>query len=457
MKSETIAAIATPLGEGGIGIIRISGDDSLEILNRIFRPASGKPVKSRMMTYGHIINPEDSSITDEVLAVYMKGPKTYTAEDVAEINCHGGLIPLKRVLSLVLGAGARLAEPGEFTKRAFLNGRLDLSQAEAVIDVISAKTDRFFDAAIDQLEGSLSRKTEAISAKVMDILVEMAVNIDYPDEDIEELTYEKLTTELKSVIGDIEKLLAGAGNGKLLREGIAIGIVGMPNVGKSSLLNCLLRESRAIVTEIPGTTRDTIEEYMSIRGIPVKLTDTAGIRTTDDKVEKIGIERSKKILGEADIVILVADASRALMDEDIEIMKSLVPGRSLILLNKTDLEMVTKPADIKAFAPEVKIIETSLISGTGAEDLEYAIYDMVSDKTEQAGDGNLITNVRHENALREALSSAEDALKGAEERQPLELIEIDVSGCRNALGEVTGETASADVIDEVFSRFCLGK
>ena len=457
MKSETIAAIATPLGEGGIGIIRISGDDSLEVLNRIFRPASGKPVKSRMMTYGHIINPEDSSITDEVLAVYMKGPKTYTAEDVAEINCHGGLIPLKRVLSLVLGAGARLAEPGEFTKRAFLNGRLDLSQAEAVIDVISAKTDRFFDAAIDQLEGSLSRKTEAISAKVMDILVEMAVNIDYPDEDIEELTYEKLTTELKSVIGDIEKLLAGAGNGKLLREGIAIGIVGMPNVGKSSLLNCLLRESRAIVTEIPGTTRDTIEEYMSIRGIPVKLTDTAGIRTTDDKVEKIGIERSKKILGEADIVILVADASRALMDEDIEIMKSLVPGRSLILLNKTDLEMVTKPADIKAFAPEVKIIETSLISGTGAEDLEDAIYDMVSDKTEQAGDGNLITNVRHENALREALSSAEDALKGAEERQPLELIEIDVSGCRNALGEVTGETASADVIDEVFSRFCLGK
>ena len=457
MKSETIAAIATPLGEGGIGIIRISGDDSLEILNRIFRPASGKPVKSRMMTYGHIINPEDSSITDEVLAVYMKGPKTYTAEDVAEINCHGGLIPLKRVLSLVLGAGARLAEPGEFTKRAFLNGRLDLSQAEAVIDVISAKTDRFFDAAIDQLEGSLSRKTEAISAKVMDILVEMAVNIDYPDEDIEELTYEKLTTELKSVIGDIEKLLAGAGNGKLLREGIAIGIVGMPNVGKSSLLNCLLRESRAIVTEIPGTTRDTIEEYMSIRGIPVKLTDTAGIRTTDDKVEKIGIERSKKILGEADIVIFVADASRALMDEDIEIMKSLVPGRSLILLNKTDLEMVTKPADIKAFAPEVKIIETSLISGTGAEDLEDAIYDMVSDKTEQAGDGNLITNVRHENALREALSSAEDALKVSEERQPLELIEIDVSGCRNALGEVTGETASADVIDEVFSRFCLGK
>ena len=457
MKSETIAAIATPLGEGGIGIIRISGDDSLEVLNRIFRPASGKPVKSRMMTYGHIINPEDSSVTDEVLAVYMKGPKTYTAEDVAEINCHGGLIPLKRVLSLVLGAGARLAEPGEFTKRAFLNGRLDLSQAEAVIDVISAKTDRFFDAAIDQLEGSLSRKTEAISAKVMDILVEMAVNIDYPDEDIEELTYEKLTAEFKSVISDIEKLLAGAGNGKLLREGIAIGIVGMPNVGKSSLLNCLLRESRAIVTEIPGTTRDTIEEYMSIRGIPVKLTDTAGIRTTDDKVEKIGIERSKKILGEADIVIFVADASRALMDEDIEIMKSLIPGRSLILLNKTDLEMVTKPADIEAFAPEVKIIETSLISGTGAEELENAIYDMVSDKTEQTGDGNLITNVRHENALREALSSAEDALKGAEERQPLELIEIDVSGCRNALGEVTGETASADVIDEVFSRFCLGK
>lgn len=457
MKCDTIAAIATPLGEGGIGIIRISGDDSLEILNRVFRPASGQPLKSRMLTYGHIVDPESGAVTDEVLAVYMKGPKTYTAEDVAEINCHGGLVPLKRTLSLVLREGARLAEPGEFTKRAFLNGRLDLSQAEAVIDVISAKTDRFFDAAIDQLEGSLSKRTRAIGNKIMDILVEMTVNIDYPDEDIEELTYEKLTSDLKSVIDDITKLLSGAGSGKLLREGIAIGIVGMPNVGKSSLLNCLLRESRAIVTEIPGTTRDTIEEYMSIKGIPVKLTDTAGIRTTDDRVEKIGIQRSRKILGEADIVVFVADASRALMDEDVEIMKGLSPGRSLILLNKTDLEMVTKPADIEAFAPGIKILETSLISDDQAEALEDAIYNMVGEKTEQSAGGSIITNVRHENALREALFFAEDALKGAEEMQPLELIEIDVSGCRDALGAITGETTSADVIDEVFSRFCLGK
>ena len=457
MKSDTIAAIATPLGEGGIGIIRISGDDSLEILNRIFRPASGQPLKSRMLTYGHIVDPESGAVTDEVLAVYMKGPKTYTAEDVAEINCHGGLVPLKRTLSLVLREGARLAEPGEFTKRAFLNGRLDLSQAEAVIDVISAKTDRFFDAAIDQLEGSLSKRTRAIGNKIMDILVEMTVNIDYPDEDIEELTYEKLTSDLKSIIDDITKLLSGAGSGKLLREGIAIGIVGMPNVGKSSLLNCLLRESRAIVTEIPGTTRDTIEEYMSIKGIPVKLTDTAGIRTTDDRVEKIGIQRSRKILGEADIVVFIADASRALMEEDVEIMMGLSPGRSIILLNKTDLEMVTKPADIEVFAPGIKILEPSLISDDQAEALEDAIYNMVGEKTEQSSGGSVITNVRHENALREALSFADDALKGAEEMQPLELIEIDVSGCRDALGAITGETTSADVIDEVFSRFCLGK
>ena len=312
-------------------------------------------------------------------------------------------------------------------------------------------------AAIDQLEGSLSKRTRAIGNKIMDILVEMTVNIDYPDEDIEELTYEKLTSDLKLVIDDIKKLLSGAGSGKLLREGIAIGIVGMPNVGKSSLLNCLLRESRAIVTEIPGTTRDTIEEYMSIKGIPVKLTDTAGIRTTDDRVEKIGIQRSRKILGEADIVVFVADASRALMEEDVEIMKGLSPGRSLILLNKTDLEMVTKPADIEAFAPGIKILETSLISDDQAEALEDAIYYMVGEKTEQSSGGSVITNVRHENALREALSFAEDALKGAEEMQPLELIEIDVSGCRDALGAITGETTSADVIDEVFSRFCLGK
>lgn len=457
MNSETIAAIATPAGEGGIGIIRISGDDSLNILNSIFRPVSCQPLKSRMLTYGHIIDPDSGQVLDEVLSVYMKAPKTYTAEDVAEINCHGGLIPLKRVLSLVLRQGARLAEPGEFTKRAFLNGRLDLSQAEAVIDVISAKTDRFFDAAFGQLEGELSRKTEIIRKQIMDILVEMTVNIDYPDEDIEELTYEKLTGDLRSVIAVLERLLSGAGSGRLLREGIAVAIVGMPNVGKSSLLNCLLRESRAIVTEIPGTTRDTIEEYMSIKGIPVKLTDTAGIRITDDTVERIGIQRSKKTLSEADIVIFVADASRRLQEEDIEIMEGLDAARSLILLNKTDLERVTGVEDISAHAPGVKILETSLISADQADALEDAIYDMVSEKTEKSADGSLITNIRHENALREALDFAKDALSGAEAMQPLELIEIDVSGCRDALGAITGETSSADVIDEVFSRFCLGK
>ena len=457
MDYETIAAIATPAGEGGIGIIRISGDDSFIILDKVFRPHSGTHLKNRMLTYGHIVDPDDGSVVDEVLAVFMKRPKTYTAEDVAEINCHGGIIPLKRVLSLVLRCGARLAEPGEFTKRAFLNGRLDLSQAEAVIDIVRAKTDRFFDAAMDQLEGLLSRKTRAIGDKVMDILVNMAVNIDYPDEDIEELTYDKLEGDLNSVISDIEILLSGAGKGRLLREGVSIGIVGMPNVGKSSLLNCLLREARAIVTEIPGTTRDTIEEYMSIKGIPVKITDTAGIRATDDRVEKIGIERSRRILEESDLVIFVADASRELEPEDMEIMGALDSESSLILLNKTDLDIVTDVRDIEAHAHGVRIIKTSLISGEQTDALEEAIYHMVSGKTEQSKDGSLITGVRHENALREALSSARDALSAAEDRQPLELIEIDVSDCRNSLGTITGETSSGDVIDQVFSRFCLGK
>ena len=309
---DTIAAVATAPGEGGIGIIRISGEKSKEILDKVFVPAAASEIANRRMTYGHIKDSETGRIIDEVLCVYMQAPKTYTAEDVVEINCHGGMVPLRKTLQLVLENGARMAEPGEFTKRAFLNGRLDLTQAEAVIDVIKAKTDKTFDVAMDQLEGVFSAKIKEIRKKIVDILVNVTVNIDYPDEDIEEITYEKLEQDLCSVQADVAKLLASAQTGKIIQEGLAVSIIGKPNVGKSSLMNSLLGEGRAIVTEIPGTTRDTIEEHLSVRGIPVRLTDTAGIRRTDDIIEQMGIEKSKESFNQADLVIFILDSSREL-------------------------------------------------------------------------------------------------------------------------------------------------
>ena len=313
---DTIAAVATAYGEGGIGIIRISGEKALSILEEVFEFAGEtSQIVNRRMTYGRIVDRENEQIIDEVLAIHMKGPKTYTAEDVVEINCHGSMVSLRKTLALVLRKGARLAEPGEFTKRAFLNGRLDLSQAEAVIDIIKAKTDRSFDVAMSQLEGALSLRVTEIRQKLLDLLVDITVNIDYPDEDIEELTYDKIEENILLIGEMIEKLLSTADTGRMIREGIRVAIVGKPNVGKSSLMNSLLRETRAIVTEIPGTTRDTIEEAISIRNIPVYLVDTAGIRETSDEVERLGIERSKAAFNEADFIIFIMDGSSAISDD----------------------------------------------------------------------------------------------------------------------------------------------
>ena len=338
---ETIAAISTAYGEGGIGIVRISGPEALGILRGIF--VCKGSITSRRMAFGRIIDPETEEVIDEVLAVYMKGPTTYTGEDVAEINCHGSVVALRKTLALVLRRGARMAEPGEFTKRAFLNGRMDLSQAEAVIDVIKAKADAGYEAALSQMEGDLSRKVREIRAQVVDILVDITVNIDYPDEDIEQLTYEKLLADLEDAGDEIDSLLATAGAGRMIKEGIRVAIVGRPNVGKSSLMNCLLRQSRAIVTEIPGTTRDTIEEAVSIRNIPVYLIDTAGIRETEDLVEMIGIERTKEAFNSADLVVFIADASQPLTDEDRDILERLKDRRHMVLLNKTDLGNAVTP------------------------------------------------------------------------------------------------------------------
>ena len=455
---DTIAAVATAYGEGGIGIIRISGEKSLDILRDIFEfGGETREIQSRRMTYGRIIDKENNSIIDEVLAVYMKGPKTYTAEDVVEINCHGSVVSLRKTLELVLRKGARMAEPGEFTKRAFLNGRLDLSQAEAVIDVVKAKTDRSFDVAISQLEGGLSLKISEIRQKLLDLLVDITVNIDYPDEDIEEITYENIEQNILLIANMIEKLLSTASTGRMIREGIRIAIVGKPNVGKSSLMNGLLKESRAIVTEVPGTTRDTIEEALSIRNIPVYLVDTAGIRDTSDKVEKIGIEKSKEAFNNADFVIFIIDGSRALSIEDEQIADHLEGKKSLVLINKCDLARAVEIKDVRKLVPDADIIETSLADGSGIEEIEEFIENMVYGGEISQSHSTMVNNVRHIDLLARSRDSLNDARSMTAAGQALEFIEVDVRSAYESLGEITDETVSDDIINEVFARFCLGK
>lgn len=454
---DTIAAIATAPGEGGIGIIRISGEKSGEILNEIFKGASPAALENRKMSYGHIVVPETGQIIDEVLCVFMKGPKTYTTEDVAEINCHGGMVPLRKTLELVLSKGARMAEPGEFTKRAFLNGRLDLTQAEAVIDVIKAKTDKTFDVAMNQLEGVFSQRIKNIRKKLVDILVNVTVNIDYPDEDIEEITYDKLKADLEEVEHDISVLLDSAQTGKIIQEGLAVSIIGKPNVGKSSLMNNLLGERRAIVTEIPGTTRDTIEEHLSIRGIPVRLTDTAGIRKTNDVIEKIGIEKSKESFNQADLVIFILDSSMPVSEEDREIMDFIDEKKTIVILNKIDLEQVISKADILKILPEASVIETSMETLQGVAAIEERIVSMVYGGKVSQGSSVMVTNVRHKDILEKAEKSINDAISMTVKKEALEFIEIDINSVYESLGEIIGETVQDDIINEVFSRFCLGK
>ncbi len=452
---ETIAAIATAYGEGGIGIIRISGENALNILNQIFVPFKKDKIKERYLTYGHIKNKNE--IIDEVMAVYMKAPHTYTREDVVEINCHGSIVSLRKTLALVLSKGARMAEPGEFTKRAFLNGRLDLSQAEAVIDLIKAKTDKSFDVALKQLDGSFSDEIKNIRKNLVDILVNVTVNIDYPDEDIEQLTYSKLKDDLLAVKASLEKIISTADRGKIIKEGLKISIIGRPNVGKSSLMNALLKETRAIVTEIPGTTRDTIQEQMSIRGIPVILTDTAGIRETDDTIEKIGIEKSKESFNRSDLVLFITDGSERFSDEDKTLMKYIDNRPCITLINKTDKGIAINEEEIKKEIPHAKVIYSSMLTGEGIIQIEEAIENMVYGGKAKQQDSLMVTNVRHEELLRQADSAMKDALEMTEMMQPLEFIEVDINRSYELLGEIIGETVADDIINEVFARFCLGK
>lgn len=457
---DTIAAIATAYGEGGIGIVRLSGDESKRILDRIFVPKHGQnreSIVNKRLYYGHIADPVSGQIVDEVLAVYMKAPATYTAEDVVEIYCHGSIVALRKTLALALRNGARLAEKGEFTKRAFLNGRLDLSQAEAVIDIVRAKTDKTFDVALSQMEGALSERVKEIRTVLMDLLVDITVNLDYPDEDIEIMTYQRLIESALQIGDMIDKLLSTASTGRIIREGLNVAIIGKPNVGKSSLMNALLREARAIVTEIPGTTRDTIEEVISIKDIPVKLTDTAGIRETEDQIERIGIEKSKESFNRADLILFIVDGSSPLTREDRKIMSKIGTRKAIVLINKTDLEMKVEEEEIRITLPHAGVIKTAIKNNTGIEELEQEIVSMVYGGQIRQEESLLVTNARHMELLEKAKTAISDARAMAENSEALDFIEVDVRHCWELLGEIIGESVTEDIIDQVFARFCLGK
>ena len=455
---DTIAAIATAPGEGGIGIVRISGEKSLEVAQSIFKSKSGKMIKdynTRTLIYGKIVDGE--KVIDEVLVAYMKGPNSYTAEDVIEINCHGGFISVKKILELILSKGVRIADAGEFTKRAFLNGRIDLSQAEAIIDVIKSKTDMAHEVAQNQLEGSLAKKIKDLRMNVTEVLAHLEVSIDFAEEDVEEITYQTLEEKSLELRNEIKKLYDTAESGKILRDGLKTVIVGKPNVGKSSLLNSILGENRAIVTDIAGTTRDVIEEFVNIKGIPLKIVDTAGIRETEDVVEKIGIEKSRESFSTADLVIMVLDASRKLSEEDMEILESIKNKKTIVLLNKVDLEAQIELEKIKEFVSSDDIIEISALKNQGIEELQDKIESMVYQGSVKNSSNLMITNSRHKDALFKAYESINDAISAIEQRMPYDFIEVDFKNIWDYLGYINGDTVREDLLDTIFANFCIGK
>jgi tRNA modification GTPase len=457
-ENDTIAAISTAHGTGGIGIIRISGDNAFKIAERIF---SGKKpfyqIKTHTINYGKIIEPVNGEIIDEVLLSKMVKPNTFTREDIVEVNCHGGIIVLKNILSLIVREGARLAEPGEFTKRAFLNGRLDLSQAEAVIDLINAKTIEGSKAAINQLEGRLSVELKAVRKKLIELIAHIEVTVDYPEHDIEEITGQKVYSEIKNIKEILEGIIRGFEKGRIIREGISVVIVGRPNVGKSSLLNELSGKTKAIVTDIPGTTRDIIEEYINLNGIPVRLTDTAGIRETSDPVEKIGVEKAETALSEADLILLVFDASQGLIEEDLELLKRIGNKKSIILINKIDLVNEEEIIQIEKALVGQTLIKTSIKKNIGINELETKITELFLKGEIDLNNEFLITNIRHKHLIDKAIGSIEEACIAHENQMPLDCITIDIKNTAEHIGEITGETVSEDVMKEIFNKFCIGK
>ncbi len=460
MKEATIAAIATAPGEAGVGIVRISGEESLRILGEIFLPQRGRKIESednRRMVFGRVVDPNSLELVDEALAVYMVAPQTYTREDVVEIQCHGGVVAVKKVLHLCLQSGAELAGPGEFTKRAFLNGRFDLSQAEAVMELISAKTNASYQNSLKQLSGHLSAQVSGIRRNLLEVLANITVAIDFPENEAEAITVQRMKGFLESARTEVERLLSTAETGRILRDGVKTVILGKPNVGKSSLMNALLRENRAIVTEVPGTTRDTLEEYVNLHGVPLRLIDTAGIRETEDRIEKIGVERAVDWVERADLLVAVFDKSRQLEEEDHRVLALLSERKSIILLNKSDLkEIISREMMVKE-VPNAMIIETSMATQQGLETFENAIKDLFFHGGVDLQHETVISNVRHKNLLQKTSASIGEALQAIEAGMPVDCFEVDVKDAWQSLGEISGDSVTEDVLDQVFSEFCIGK
>ncbi|MEC1611895.1 tRNA uridine-5-carboxymethylaminomethyl(34) synthesis GTPase MnmE [Bacillus mojavensis] len=458
---DTIAAISTPMGEGAIAIVRLSGPEAIQIADRIYKGPKGKTissVESHTIHYGHIVDKRTDRVVEEVMVSVLKAPRTFTREDVIEINCHGGIVTVNQVLQLALREGARLAEPGEFTKRAFLNGRIDLSQAEAVMDLIRAKTDRAMNVALNQMEGRLSALVRRLRDDILETLAHVEVNIDYPEyDDVEEMTHQLLIEKANSVKKEIEALLRTSEQGKILREGLSTVIIGRPNVGKSSLLNSLVHEAKAIVTDIPGTTRDVIEEYVNVRGVPLRLVDTAGIRETEDIVERIGVERSRQVLKEADLILLVLNYSEELSEEDVKLFEAVKGMDVIVIMNKTDLEAKIDIERVRELANGRPVVTTSLLKEEGVNDLEEAIQSLFFTGAIESGDLTYVSNTRHISILQEAKRAIEDALSGIEQDVPIDMVQIDLTRCWELLGEIIGDAVHESLIDQLFSQFCLGK
>ncbi|WP_125666585.1 tRNA uridine-5-carboxymethylaminomethyl(34) synthesis GTPase MnmE [Paenibacillus baekrokdamisoli] len=459
MNQDTIAAISTAVGEGGIAVIRVSGPDAVRESAKLFRSKSNiTDAISHTVHYGHIVDPVTGDIVEEIILTLMRGPRSFTAEDVVEISTHGGVVAVKRVLELLLRAGGiRIAEPGEFTKRAFLNGRIDLTQAEAVIDLIRSKSDRAFSIAMKQSEGALSKKVKSLRHTLIETLAHIEVNIDYPEHDVADLTSAFIKEHCLEASSEINRLLKSAREGKILREGIVTAIVGRPNVGKSSLLNALVQENKAIVTDIPGTTRDVIEEYVTVGGIPLRLLDTAGIRETSDVVERIGVERSRSALEGADLILFMLNVNEPLHEDDRLLMEQLRNRQVVILLNKTDLPVNLEVAELESIFDAQSIVRLSVLEEKGLDVLEGVISRMFFNGELESVDLTYVSNVRHITLLGHALQSLTDAVEAVDIGIPIDIVQIDVRTAWELLGELIGDSVSESLLDQIFSQFCLGK
>jgi len=458
MNEDTIAAIATALGEGSIAVVRVSGPEAIGTVAKLFRSKRDlREADTHTVQYGWIVDPRTGGTLDEVLVTVLKGPRSFTAEDVVEISTHGGIVAVKSVLELVLRHGVRLAEPGEFTKRAFLNGRIDLAQAEAVIDLIRSKSDRAFQMARKQAEGSVSKKIVPLRQQLIELIAHVEVNIDYPEHDVEEVTAELIRTNCGSVLSQVKELLRNANEGKILREGIVTAIVGRPNAGKSSLLNALARDNKAIVTDIPGTTRDIVEESVSLSGIPLRLLDTAGIRETTDVVEQIGVERSRGALNEADLILLVLNRHEPLHDDERKLLLELKDRPSIVVVNKIDLPAELNVEEIEKDYPRERIVYLSAKEGEGIESLERAVSALFFSGSVETGDITYVSNARHIALLHQTCRSLEDAIEATYSGVPIDLIQIDLSSSWESLGQILGDAAGDSLLDQIFFQFCLGK